>query len=152
MFIIIIMFLLFALKRDFFLATPCAVLSHTVLSAFLQPYGLLPARLPCPQNSPGKNTGVGCHALPQGIFPTQGSNQSLFHCRQILYHLSPQVSPGSPSRDIHNNIFELLTELKPQQMEDISILWASQVGLVVKNLSPLQETPQRSNTDHLLIP
>jgi len=38
--------------------------------------------------SPGKNTGVGCHALLQGIFPTQGSNPGLRHCRRILYHLS----------------------------------------------------------------
>ena len=38
----------------------------------LRPYGLLPARLLCPWYFPGKNTGVGCHALLQGIFPTQG--------------------------------------------------------------------------------
>ena len=44
-------------------------------------------------DSPGKNTGVGCHALLQGIFPTQGSNPGLLQCRQILYHLSPQRSP-----------------------------------------------------------
>ena len=36
-------------------------------------------------DSPDKNTGVGCHALLQGIFPTQGSNLGLPHCRQILY-------------------------------------------------------------------
>ena len=44
-------------------------------------------------DSPGKNTGVGCHALLQGIFPTQDSNQGLPHCRLILYHLSHQGSP-----------------------------------------------------------
>ena len=38
-------------------------------------------------NSPGKNTGVGCHALLQGIFPTQGSSPGLLHCRWTLYHL-----------------------------------------------------------------
>ena len=43
-------------------------------------------------DSPGKNTGVGCHALLQGIFPTQGLNPGLPHCRQILYHLSHQGS------------------------------------------------------------
>ena len=43
-------------------------------------------------DSPGKNTGVGCHALLQGILPTQGSNPDLPHCRQILYHLSYQES------------------------------------------------------------
>ena len=42
-------------------------------------------------DSLGKNTGVGCHALLQGIFPTQGMNPGLPHCRQILYHLSHQV-------------------------------------------------------------
>ena len=46
-------------------------------------------------DSPGKDTGVGCHALLQGIFPTQGLNPGLPHCRRILYHLSHQGSPFS---------------------------------------------------------
>ena len=41
-----------------------------------------------PWNSPGQNTGVGSLSLLQGIFPTQESNQSLLHCRLILYQLS----------------------------------------------------------------
>ena len=49
---------------------------------------LVPVRLFCPWDSSGKNTGVGCHSLLQGIFLTQGSNLSLLHCRQILHHLS----------------------------------------------------------------
>ena len=53
---------------------------------------LKPARLLCPWDSPGKNTGVGCHPLLQGIFLTQGSNPSLLHCRQILSCLSHQGS------------------------------------------------------------
>ena len=48
-------------------------------------------------NSPGKNTGVGCHALLHGIFPTWGSNTGLLHCRQILYHLSHRVEFKSQS-------------------------------------------------------
>ena len=48
---------------------------------------------PVHEDSPGKNTGVGCHFLLQGIFPTQGSNPGLLHCRQILYHPSYQGSP-----------------------------------------------------------
>ena len=40
--------------------------------------------------SPGKNTGMGCHALLQGIFPTQGSNPGLLHCKWIRCHLSHQ--------------------------------------------------------------
>ena len=43
-------------------------------------------------DSPGKNTGVGCHALLPRIFPTQGLNPDLLHCRPILYHLSYQGS------------------------------------------------------------
>ena len=43
--------------------------------------------------SPGKNTGVGCHALLQGVFPNQESKLGLPHCRQILYQLSHQGSP-----------------------------------------------------------
>ena len=43
---------------------------------------------------PGKDTGVGCHALLQGLFPTQGLNPGLPHCRRILYCLSHQGSPS----------------------------------------------------------
>ena len=48
----------------------------------------MPTKPLCSWNSPGKNTGVGCCFLLQGIFLTQGSNLGLLHCRQILYHLS----------------------------------------------------------------
>ena len=44
--------------------------------------------------SPGSNTGVGSLSLLQGLFPTQESNQGLQHCRQILYQLNNQGSPG----------------------------------------------------------
>ena len=45
------------------------------------------------EDSPGKKTGVGCHAFLQGVFPTQESNLGLPHCRWILYHLNHQGSP-----------------------------------------------------------
>ena len=45
------------------------------------------------EDFPGKSTGVGCHALLQGMFPRQGSNPGLLHCRQILYCLSLRGSP-----------------------------------------------------------
>ena len=48
------------------------------------------ARLLCPWNFSGQNTGVGSHPLLQGIFPTQGSNPGLPHCRQIFYRVSHQ--------------------------------------------------------------
>ena len=58
------------------------------MSDSLEPHGLY-----SPWNSPGQNTGVGRLSLLQGIFPTQELNQSLLHCRQILYQLSYKGSP-----------------------------------------------------------
>ena len=61
-------------------------INHSVVSDSLRPHGLQPSRLFCPWNSPVKNTGVGCHSLHQGIFPTLGLNLGLLHCMQIPYH------------------------------------------------------------------
>ena len=58
------------------------------------------ARLFCPRDSPGKNTGVGCHFLLQGIFLAQESKLGLLHYRQSLYQLIHKGSPpvyGNPS-------------------------------------------------------
>ena len=55
------------------------------------------------EDSPGKNTGVGCHAFFQGIVPTQGSNPGLQHCQQILYQLNHQ---GSPQTYLHRPKFQ----------------------------------------------
>ena len=59
------------------------------------------------RDSPGKNNGVGCHAPLQGIFPTQGSNPGLPHCKWIFYQLSYQESPRATMSIItpisHNN-------------------------------------------------
>ena len=52
-----------------------------------------PWTLYSPWNSPGQNTGAGSCSLLQGIFPNQGSNPGLLHCRQILYQLSHQGRP-----------------------------------------------------------
>ena len=58
------------------------------MSNSLQPHGLY-----SPWSSPHQNTGVGSRSLLQGIFPIQGSNPGLPHCRQILYQLSHQGRP-----------------------------------------------------------
>ena len=55
------------------------------------PFGL--TMLLRPWDFPGKSTEVGCHFLLQRIFPTQGSNAGLPHCRQMLCHLSHQGNP-----------------------------------------------------------
>ena len=69
--------------------------SHSVMSNPLRPHGLQPTRLLCPWNSPGKNTGVGSNYLLQGIFPTQGLNLGLLHCRWTRNHLNHQGSPNA---------------------------------------------------------
>ena len=73
--------------------------SCSVVSDSLRPHGLQPTRLLSPCNSPGvdcpgNSPGVDCHFLFQGIFPTQGSNLGLPHCRQTLYrhHQGSQTS------------------------------------------------------------
>ena len=68
-----------------------AVLSHSVLSDSWRPPELQTTGSSVHGDAPGKDTGVGCHDLLQGIFPTQGSNAGLPHCRRILYWLSYQV-------------------------------------------------------------
>ena len=59
----------------------------------LRSHELQPIKLHCPWNSLGKNTGVGSHSLLQEIFPNQGLNPGLLHCRQILYPLSHKGRP-----------------------------------------------------------
>ena len=71
--------------RDFVPLCVCAqLLSHVQI--FLTPCTAA-CQAFCPWDFPGKNTAVGCHALLQGIFPTEGSKLHLLHLRQILYPL-----------------------------------------------------------------
>ena len=93
------------------------------MSDSLQLYGLQPTRLLCPWDSPGKNTGVGCHALLQGIFLTQGSNPcllSLLHCQVGSLPLAP---PGKKA----------LIGITECKSSFLLYNWASQMTLVVKN-------------------
>ena len=57
------------------------------------------------EDYPGKNIGVGCHALLQGIFPTQELNWGLLHCRWILYQLSHKVNTRVGSLSLLQGIF-----------------------------------------------
>ena len=80
--------------RDF---PVCACMHANLLqSCLFQSYGLQSARLLCPWDSSGMNTGVGCHALLQGIFLTQGSNPCVL--RLLHWHMgsSPLMPPGKP--------------------------------------------------------
>ena len=71
----------------------CSVTS--VVSVLCEPVDCVAQQLLCQWDSTGKNTGMGCHALLQGTFPTQGWNSSLLHCRRILYPLNHLGSPGT---------------------------------------------------------
>ena len=62
-------------------------------SVITDPHELQPTRLLCPWDFPGKNTGVGCNFLLQGIFLTQGSNLSLLHWQAGSLPLSQLASP-----------------------------------------------------------
>ena len=68
-----------------FLRIVCVCLVSQSCPTLCDPMDCSPPGSSVHGDSPGKNTGVGCHALFRGIFPTQGSNPGLLHCRQILY-------------------------------------------------------------------
>ena len=76
-----------------------------------------------PWNSPGQNTGGGRFSLLQGIFPTQGSNQGLPHCRWIHYQLSHK---GSPSKSVQ---FFLSVKLPTSSQSYINSLSFSQLAI-----------------------
>ena len=76
----------------FFLQTVLCIAAQSCLTLY-DPMVCSPPGSSGHGDSPGKNTGVGCLALLQGLFPTQGSNQGLLHCRLILYCLRHQGSP-----------------------------------------------------------
>ena len=80
----------------------CQSLIHVQL--FATPWTVQPSRLLCPWDSPGKNTEVNCHSYLQEIFPTQGLNLGLLHCRRILYHLIHQGS----SRALNTAVIKIL--------------------------------------------
>ena len=74
--------------------SPCHYRYSEVLNRSVVSYSLWPHGLYNPLNSPGQDTGVGSFSLLQWIFPTQGSNPGLLHCRKIIYLLSHKGSPS----------------------------------------------------------
>ena len=96
----------------------------SVVSDSVWPYGLQPARLLCPWNSTGKNTGVGSHSLFQGIFLTQWLNPGILHCRQIPYYLS--------HHDINNMYMYMIYSVTKEDgravPESCDFTWVSLIG------------------------
>ena len=118
------------------------LVTHTCPS-LVQLYGLQPTRLLHPWDFPGKSTGVGCHCLLQRIFPTQGSNPGLPHCRQSLYHLIHQGSPRFLDLVVYpfsRNLADPRIELGSPALQADSLqlsYWGSPLGwlLYLKNVN-----------------
>ena len=120
-----------------------------ILSDSLQPHELWPARLLCPQDSPGTNTGVGYHFLFQGIFLTQESNPCLLQCRWILYHwatLEAQEFVWFVLKKqyikvwlTYNNLY-IFNVYKWMSLE-LSLLWNYHCSLCYKHIHYLQNFP-----------
>ena len=72
----------------------------SVVSDSVRPYGVWPARFLCPWDFAGKNTGVGCHALLQGIFPTQELSPRLLCLLRWQAGSLPLVPPGKPRKKL----------------------------------------------------
>ena len=115
-----------------------------------------PAGLLCQQDSPGKKTGVGCNALRQGIFPTQGSNPGLPNCRRALYHLSHQGIIKQTTVDLHN-----FTAMHTWQINSIhgiirQTFWLTEVTIILslqciartkdKNFHTFKNSQKKKNT------
>ena len=115
--------------------------SRSVMSDSLQTLGLY-----SPWNSLGQNTGVGSLSLLQGIFPTQGLNPGLPHCRQILYQVNHQESP----RNTEVGSLSLPHQIFPTQDSNRGLLhaggfstsWATREAL----LSPRLQIPRFLST------
>ena len=84
----------------------------SVVSNSLRPLGLY-----SPWNSPGQNTGVGNLSLLQGIFPIQGSNPGLPHCRWILYQLNHKGSPEKWYRQTYFQSKNRDTEIENKRLD-----------------------------------
>ena len=82
----------------------------------------------CPWDSSGKNTGVGNHSLFQGIFPTEGLNLGLLHCRQILYRLRCQGQAFGGSAGIQKQTLFQVHLLLPRP------LWAPYQLILLSHL------------------
>ena len=78
--------------------------THSVTSDTLWPRGLWPTRLLCPWDFPGKNLGVGCHFLFQGIFSTQGSNLRLL---RFLHWQAYSLPLGPPGKEFHKGMTQM---------------------------------------------
>ena len=90
---------------------------------------------------PGKNTGVKCHFLFQCIFPTQGSNPHLLHCRQILYHWV--TVSGSGESHFSFSVSDLFKHMRREEGETTN--WSEMVSFatVTRKATLLRRWPSQ---------
>ena len=109
---------------------------HSVVSNSLTPHGLWPTRLPCPWNFPGKNTGMGCHFLLQGIL------EGLNLCLMFLLHWQIGSLPAEPLRKTGNDKNHVYT-----------LFCLSLCQLIDRRAHyPLQSLYQSQDVDTIIIP
>ena len=121
--------------------------SHQLCTT-LATYGLQPSWLPCPWDSLGKNTGVekkkkntgvGCHALLQGIFPVQGLNTHILHLLPSQAGSLPLGSPEKPN-DAQNTVYHLITIEYQQISSRLRLLWLNNFFSEKKYSQNIQKT------------
>ena len=99
-------------------------------------HGLQPTKLLCPWDLPGKNAGVGCYFLLQGIFLSQGSNLGFLHYTQFLYCLSYQGSPIRFNQNVKMRSKPSASSVLPGKIALPARSWFCGVLNVGENLSP----------------
>ena len=104
------------------------VLNCSAVSDSLWPHGLQPTGLLCPWESPGKHSGVGCHFLLQGIFPTQGSNLRILHWQVDSLPLAPLRTP---------TIFHIYVFFLNRLSYDSTSKWRGRFFRIIQLISPV---------------
>ena len=107
----------------------------------LQPHELQPTRLFCPWNFPGKNTGMGCHFLLQGIFWTQGSNPRLLHWLADSLPLCHMGSPKEMWANTNESPWFLCPDSNPKQAWS----WRRRINMKDEKGFAAQATPRGWN-------
>ena len=133
------------------------VKSLSCVRLFVIPW-TVPARLLYPWDFPGKITGVGCHFLLQGIFPTQGLNLGLLHCRQTLYRLSHK---GNMRQLYHHEatlsalVCSLLTSLELEKLASLGyfgqVFFSFLMNTILTDMVSYFQLDTKCLTFHVLI-
>ena len=134
----------------------------SVLSEPVRPHGLQPARLLCPRDSPGKNTGVGCYTRLQGVSPTQGLGESLLRLLRWQAGPLPSTHQGSSHGHLKGRLsWEAGNKITTLYTHRFCASWKQKQGLArlpsaptptliaCKRRAPLKHTPRPGEVSSL---